>query len=102
MPEPGAAVENSVLFFDLRNDKTLRGARAKQGMVRFPDHMLEFFAPFERAANLLVEADGGVLAKIFGFNSRTFRALFYTWGFRLPTAFGCILRFLMRWVIRPP
>jgi len=37
-----------------------------------------------------------VLAKIFGFNGHTYRALFYKWGFRLPTAFGCILRYLMR------
>lgn len=88
-----------MLFLDLRNDPSLTGARAKEGLVRFPEHIVEFFAPFRRAENILMEADGGVLAKIFGFNSRTFRELFYTWGFRLPTAFGCILRFLMRWVL---
>jgi len=64
--------------------------------VRVPMKVIKFFNSMASAANIRVATNGGILARIFNDReSEEYRTL-HALGLRLPTAFGCILRFLVR------
>lgn len=66
--------------------------------VHFPTDILEYFSELDAMPNLRVWTHGGVLTRVFAEEnkgSKTYKAL-HDMGFRLPTAFGCIVRYLIR------
>lgn len=63
--------------------------------VSFPPKALEYFQSLAPATNVIVETNGGVLARIFTSQGPTRDAL-HAMGLRMPYAFGCIVRFLLR------
>lgn len=69
--------------------------RDRHRQVSFPRKPLEYFRSLAPATNVIVESNGGVLARIFSSQGPTRDAL-HALGMRMPYAFGCIVRFLFR------
>lgn len=61
-----------------------------------PVDALEFFGAYGDSTNIRLATNGGILARIFSnTSSPSFRKL-HSLGLRLPSAFGCIIRYILR------
>lgn len=72
-----------------------QGDKGWNDSVHFPTNILEYFQQFDAVTNLRVGTNGGVLSRIFRDRAgATYKAL-HALGLRMPTAFGCIVRFIL-------
>lgn len=81
-----AAPPGSSVFIDLINYNS-KGAEY---------HFEALLSHFTNASNLLFQTNRGLMHKILNDKSSQWGAALHDAGFRYPTAFGCVFRYLFR------
>lgn len=90
--------DNGTVFFLKRPNFWGDGTYRRR--VRYPSNTLEYFRQLHNATNVLVLTNGGILSQIYKDRGPTFHAL-HAMGLRMPYAFGCIVRYLLKSVLLP-